>query len=37
MIKVLLDQNIPGLISPWLQNEVGKAAEITSTRQLGMQ
>ncbi|KAA0230598.1 hypothetical protein EDS67_06760 [candidate division KSB1 bacterium] len=37
MIKVLLDQNIPDLISPWLQNEVGEAAEITSTRQLGMQ
>lgn len=37
MIKVLLDQNIPDLVSPWLQNEVGGAAEITSTRQLGMQ
>ena len=37
MIKVLLDQNIPDLVSPWLQNEVGEAAEITSTRQLGMQ
>lgn len=37
MIKVLLDQNIPALILPWLQNEVGEAAEITSTRQLGMQ
>ena len=37
MIKVLLDQNIPDLISSWLQNEVGEAAEITSTRQLGMQ
>jgi hypothetical protein len=29
MIKVLLDQNIPALILPWLQNEVGEAAEIT--------
>lgn len=37
MIKVLLDQNIPDLISPWLQNEVGNDAEITSTRQLGVQ
>ena len=37
MIKVLLDQNIPSLILPWLQNEVGEDAEITSTRQLGMQ
>lgn len=37
MIRVLLDQNIPGLVTPWLQNEVGAAAEIVSTRQLGMQ
>jgi len=37
MIKVLLDQNIPAFISPWLQNEVGEAAAITSTRQLGME
>lgn len=37
MIRVLLDQNIPGLVAPWLQNEVGAAAEIVSTRQLGMQ
>ena len=37
MIKVLLDQNIPALVEPWLQNEVGEAAEITSTRKLDMQ
>jgi predicted nuclease of predicted toxin-antitoxin system len=37
MIKILLDQNIPALIEPWLQNEAGNAAEITSTRKLGMQ
>ena len=37
MIKILLDQNIPALIESWLQNEVGKAAAITSTRKLSMQ
>lgn len=37
MIRVLLDQNIPHLITPWLQGEVGDAAQVTSTRQLGMQ
>ena len=37
MIKVLLDQNIPALIAPWLQEQVGDTAEITSTRMLGMQ
>ena len=37
MIKILLDQNIPALIEPWLQNLVGNAADITSTRTLGMQ
>ena len=37
MIKVLLDQNIPDLILPWLQNEAGEAAEIRSTRQFDMQ
>ena len=37
MIKILLDQNIPALIEPWLQNIVGDAALITSTRTLGMQ
>ncbi len=37
MIKILLDQNIPGLIEPWLQQEVGNKAEIKSTRSLGMQ
>ena len=37
MIKLLLDQNIPALILPWLQSEVGEAAEITSTRLLGME
>lgn len=37
MIKILLDQNIPLLIEPWLQNLVKNAAEITSTRTLGMQ
>jgi predicted nuclease of predicted toxin-antitoxin system len=37
MIKVLLDQNIPAPIVSWLQNKVGEAAEITSTRTLRMQ
>ncbi|MBC8184791.1 DUF5615 family PIN-like protein [candidate division KSB1 bacterium] len=37
MIKILLDQNIPSLIETWLQHVVGKTAEITSTRTLGMQ
>jgi predicted nuclease of predicted toxin-antitoxin system len=37
MIKILLDQNIPGLIEPWLQHEVGDKAEIKSTRSLAMQ
>ena len=37
MIKVLLDQNIPKRIEAWLQKKVGKAAEITSTRTLGLQ
>lgn len=32
MIKILLDQNIPALIEPWLQNIAGESAEITSTR-----
>ncbi|MFQ5650204.1 MAG: DUF5615 family PIN-like protein [bacterium] len=37
MIKILLDQNIPALIEPWLHDEVGKEAEIRSTRSLSMQ
>ncbi|GEM_PF-4657431 len=37
MIKILLDQNLPALIEPWLQTEVGNTAAITSTRKLGMQ
>jgi len=37
MIRIMLDQNIPALIDPWLQNEVGDMAEITSTRKLAMQ
>jgi len=37
MIRILLDQNIPTLITPWLQEKVGHAAEINSTRSLGMQ
>lgn len=37
MIKILLDQNIPALIIPWLQEKIGKVAEIISTRNLGMQ
>lgn len=37
MIKVLLDQNIPALITTWLQEQVAGKAEITSTRLLGMQ
>jgi len=37
MIQVLLDQNIPALIEPWLQKIVGDDAEITSTRKLGFQ
>ncbi|RPH94350.1 MAG: hypothetical protein EHM72_15675 [Calditrichaeota bacterium] len=37
MIKILLDQNIPALIGPWLQDKLGEKAEITSTRQLGME
>jgi len=37
MIKILLDQNIPALIEPWLQKTLGNAAEVTSTRTLGMQ
>lgn len=37
MIKILLDQNIPALIEPWLQSITGEGAEITSTRSLGFQ
>jgi predicted nuclease of predicted toxin-antitoxin system len=37
MIKILLDQNIPALILPWIENILGKTAEITSTRKLGLQ
>jgi predicted nuclease of predicted toxin-antitoxin system len=37
MVKILLDQNIPAPIADWLQERVGDAAEITSTRMLGTQ
>jgi predicted nuclease of predicted toxin-antitoxin system len=37
MIRVLLDQNIPGLVEQWLRQEVGSSAEITSTRTLGLE
>ena len=37
MIRVLLDQNVPSPILPWLRERVGEAAEVTSTRELGLQ
>lgn len=37
MIRILLDQNEPEPIAAWLQERVGEAAEVTSTRQLGFQ
>jgi predicted nuclease of predicted toxin-antitoxin system len=37
MIKILLDQNIPALIEPWLQKRIGTGAQITSTRSIGLQ
>ena len=36
MIRILLDQNIPAKIEPWLQEKLGSNAKIFSTRSLGM-
>lgn len=36
MIKILLDQNIPLLILPWLQKKLSGKANVYSTRTLGM-
>lgn len=33
----MLNQNIPALIEPWLQDLVGETASVTSTRSLGFQ
>lgn len=37
MIKILLDQNIPAAIEPWLSRFLGDQALVTSTHTLGLQ